>query len=86
MKTRRNLYLTVGVILIVLNLLLDIAEFNRFKSLSEGNAYNIGYFIGSHLFLFAGLFLLRMAYKVQKRINNKQTREMIDNIGKPDIG
>lgn len=83
MKTRKNIYLTLGVVLIILNVLLDIAEFNRFKSLSEDNAYTIGYFIGAHVFLFAGLFLVRMAYKGQKRINNKQTKEMIDNIGKP---
>ena len=82
MKTRKNIYLTVGIILILINILVDIVEFNSFKSLSEDNAYNIGYFIGSHFFLFAGLALLRMAYKVQKKINNKQTREMIDNIGK----
>ena len=83
MKTRKNIYLTVGILLIVLNLLVDIAEFKRFKSLSEDSAYTIGYFIGSHLFLFSGVLLLRWAYKLQKKIENKQTREMIDSIGKP---
>lgn len=83
MKTRKNIYLTIGILLIILNLLLDIAEFKRFKSLSENSAYTIGYFIGSHLFLFMGVLLLRWAYKLQKKIEKKQAREMIDSIGKP---
>jgi len=83
MKTRKNIYLTVGILLIVLNLLADIADFRRFKSLSENNAYTIGYFLGSHLFIFIGIFLLGWAYKLQKKIENKEARNMIDSIGKP---
>ena len=77
-----NIYFTVGLILIVLNLLLDIAAYDNNRSSPGNQAYSIGYFIGSHLFLFIGLFLLRIAYKIQRRIKNKQARELIDSIGK----
>ena len=85
MKTRTNIYLTLGIVLIVVNLLVDIAEFGHLIEQLKANAYSIGYLFGSHLFLVIGLFLLRWAYKLQRKIEAKQTREMIDGIGKPQV-
>ena len=81
MKTRKNIYITIGIILIVLNLLVDISDFNHIKSQVQKDASGIGYLIGSQLFLIIGLVLLRMSYKLQQRIKRKQLREMIEKIG-----
>lgn len=81
MKTRKIIYTVIGSILIILNLLVDIAELGTIKTSKEDAGYSIGYFIGSHILLIFGLILLRMAYKLQKRMKKKETQEMIDSIG-----
>lgn len=84
MKSRRGLYIIVGIILIVINLLIDLLEFSKFNKGSNDSAYTIGYFIGSHVLLLFGLILLRIAYKLQQKIkktDNNHLEESIDNIG-----
>jgi EamA domain-containing membrane protein RarD len=82
MKTRRNIYLIIGVVLILLNLLVDIVNFNEDKS--KDIPYSIGYFIGAHIFLLIGIILVRMAYKLHKKIINRYNEldNEIENIGK----
>ena len=82
MKTRRNIYLIIGGVLIVLNLLVDIVNFNEDKS--KDISYSIGYFIGSHILLLTGIILLRMAYTIHKKIINRHNKldNEIENIGK----
>ena len=82
MKKRKIIYTIVGSILILLNLLVDITEPGAFRA-SEDKGYSIGYFIGSHLLLIIGLILLRLAYKLNKRLKKMEIQEMINNIGKP---
>ena len=86
MKTRRKLYFLVGVLLIIANLLLDIIQFFDDKEFAERMFSNIGYFIGSNIFLIFGLILIRMGYKHQKKIRqhmeNLETKRKIDSIGK----
>lgn len=81
MKTRKNIYFTIGIILILLNLLVDVTDFNNLKSQVQNSASGFGYLIGSQFFLILGLVLLRMAYKIHQRIKRRQLQEMIDKIG-----
>ena len=48
MKKRRNINFFVGIILIILNLLVDMVNPDQLDSNSKDNEYNIGYYIGSH--------------------------------------
>jgi hypothetical protein len=84
MKTRRTVYLIIGSLLLVLNLLVDLVELSQNKMLPGDTAYNIGYIIGSHIFAITGLIFLRLAYKAHKKIRAQEEDHLedIDNIGK----
>ncbi len=81
MKTRKALYLFIGIILITLNLIVDVIGWSENSYIF--NSYTIGYFIGSHILLIFGLVLLRMAYRLHKRLMEKNNvlEKSIDNIG-----
>lgn len=81
MKIRKNIYLTIGIVLISLNLLVDITDFNHIKSQVQDDKTGFGYLIGSQFFLIIGLVLVRMAYKLKLRIERKELRDMINKIG-----
>jgi uncharacterized membrane protein len=84
MKTRRAVYSIIGIVLIVLNLLVDLAQVNEYKWNDNDTAYNIGSVIGGHILLIIGLVLLRLAYKLHKKIKSKegnQLEESINSIG-----
>jgi hypothetical protein len=86
MKISRNIYLIIGTILIVVNILVDILDIQNLTMQLERTSFNIGYIIGSQFFLIIGFILLRMAYKIQKKINKKNDyniNKAIDDIGKP---
>jgi hypothetical protein len=81
MKTRKNIYLIAGIVLIILNLIADLMDIKEYST-HENASYSIGYFIGSNIFHFVGIMLVIIAYKVQKRIKAAEINKMIDNIGK----
>jgi hypothetical protein len=86
MKAKRIIYLTVGILFVLLNLLTDIMELSEKNYSGDNPSYSLGYFIGSHIFLFFGLVLLRLAYKQHKKIKiemqNRELNNQIDSIGK----
>ena len=84
MKTRRTVYVIIGSLFLVLNLLVDLVELSERKPDAGNPSYDIGYIIGSHMFAIGGLVLLWLAYKLHKRIRAKEEdhSEEIDNIGK----
>jgi hypothetical protein len=84
MKKRRTIYIVIAVILIVLNLLVDIVNLKKEKFNQEGDAYNVGYFIGAHFFMITGLVLLRLAYKLTQKIKAAERNAFEENIN--DIG
>lgn len=84
MKLRRGVYIVVGGFLILTNLLMDIVEPDSANNFTA-DAFNIGYFLGSHFLLIAGLVLLRLAYRVHQKIKKKelvQLEQALDEIGK----
>jgi EamA domain-containing membrane protein RarD len=72
MKARRNIYFIIAITLIFLNLLIDITALYENNSNSQSLSYSIGYFIGSHFLIIIGLILLRMSYKLHKRLNQRK--------------
>jgi hypothetical protein len=70
-KTRRNIYLGIGSILILLNILMDMVELTKDSSSPAVSPYSVGYFLGAHILMIVGFLLLRMAYKVNQRIKSK---------------
>ena len=80
MKGRRNVYLIIGSVLIILNLLLDIASLSEYKP--QDSSYSIGYFIGSHFLMIIGLVLYRLAYKINRRLKSDNPDSLEEDIKK----
>jgi hypothetical protein len=86
MKTRRNIYYSIGVFLIVLNLLVDFVNLPEFFTEVETYDFSIGYIIGYHFLMLFGIVLLRLGYKLNKKIKLSESFDIdasIENIGKP---
>jgi uncharacterized membrane protein len=81
MKVKKFLYLIVGALFILLNLITDILSLSEYKS--NDAYYNIGYFIGSHILFLVGIIFLRLAYKINKKLKSKDNslEEAIEKIG-----
>ncbi len=85
MKIRRAIYIILGSLLILLNILVDIVTPDRSPMTQEADAYNIGYFVGSHILIIFGLLFLFLAFRLHKRIRARPDNELeknIDDIGK----
>ena len=80
MKTRRNIYYTIGIVLIILNLLTDLISLSEYNSKDTG--YSIGYFIGSHVLMLIGIVLCRMAYKINRSLKNTNPDNLENEIEK----
>lgn len=86
MRTRRIIYLVIGSLLIVLNLLVDLVGYAHTENPEYDNdtAYRIGTMIGGHFLLIIGAFLLLGAYRLSSKINNfedKEIKKSIEEIG-----
>ena len=81
MKSRRIMYLAIGCILIILNLIIDILSLDEYRS--NDTLYGIGYFIGSHILMIIGIVFIRFAYKINRKIKAKDEGmdEEIERIG-----
>ena len=81
MKTRRTLYLVIGVFLIAINLAVDFINFFEDR---DANSDNIGYFIGSNILLVFGLILLRMSYRLNQKLikEDDPLNKSIEDIGR----
>ena len=85
MKTRRIIYLVLGCILVVFNLVAYINYFSNPSSelvtppaLKGDIPYMIGTFLGLSLFLIIGVIFLYASYRVGRKIAKKKKQELID--------
>ena len=81
MKTSGIICLCIAIFLILLNILIDITDPPKYND----SAYDVGFFIGSHLFIIVGLVLLIIPfrqYRKSKKIKRSLLNESIENIGK----
>jgi hypothetical protein len=85
MKSRKNIYIIIGTVLILLNLLVHIISVREVEE-DKSFSYHVGAFIGSNLFIIIGSILLRQAYILHKKIirisANSILQTDINNIGK----
>ena len=82
MKAKTIIFLSIGILLVLLNVLTDITVVREH---SEDVAYNIGTFVGSHLIGFVGIVLLVIAIRQIKKENKRKqmiSDNEIENIGK----
>jgi uncharacterized membrane protein len=85
MKIRRVVYFILGCLLILLNILVDIVNPDKSPMAEDESAYNIGYFVGSHILIIFGLLFLFWAFRLHKKIKampDKELEKNIDDIGK----
>ena len=82
MKTKSIIFLAIGIVLVLLNVLTDIIVVQK---RTEELAYNIGTFIGSHLFGIVGIVFIVIAINQVKKENKRKqliSDSEIENIGK----
>lgn len=77
MKQRRNVYFIVGTLLVLLNLLVDIANPNVLPE-GEDAAYSVGYLVGGHFMLIIGVILLIRAYRLHRKIKKAEDNNALD--------
>ena len=85
MKTRQIIYIVIGSICILLNLLVDVVQLRDIKNNITSDAYGIGYLFGQHILLLIGIILFISAYKLKKKIRNQKSDQLekeINDIGK----
>ncbi len=75
MRTRRTIFLILGIVFILLQL---ISYAGMHIDPSKDTAYNVGYMIGSHLFLILGLVFFWVAYRTHKKIKARANQQMLD--------
>lgn len=76
-KTRKIIYLILGVVLIVLDCIVTFLTAKDLKRHLTNDEYDIGYLLGSQLFLYIGAWLVYRAYKVQQKIKQKNKQDLI---------
>lgn len=80
MKARRNIYLVIGGLLVIINLLVDVVALQEQDPAVNDGMFNAGYFLGSHFLLIIGLVFLRWAYKINRRLAKRSEIELEDSI------
>jgi uncharacterized membrane protein len=76
MKTRKYIYLIVGIVLILINCLLTYDMVQSYDLIFTEDGYAVAQILGNQLFTIIGLFLLMGAYRVQRKINRKKKQEL----------
>jgi len=79
MKTRRNTLLAIGIFLILMNVLTDLAQPDKQKGNSESTAYNAGYLFGAHILVFIGVVLLILAYRAHRKLKSPGEKKEMEN-------
>ncbi len=72
----RNILITLGVLLILMNALSFMGEQS---TASNEYANSTAYFIGRNIFFIAGVILLVIAYFQHKKIIARREKDMMDN-------
>ena len=85
MKIRRIIYLVLGCILVVFNVVAYVTYFSNPASAlaippeEKGDIpYLIGEYLGLNLFLIVGVIFLYASYRVSKKIARKKKEELVD--------
>ncbi|RYY46296.1 MAG: hypothetical protein EOO06_14785 [Chitinophagaceae bacterium] len=82
MKTRRIIYLIIGITLVVLNLLVDIVDYSNITAeILKGDSFSIGYLIGSQFLMITGIAFLGLAARSRRKLNNSALEKSIAEIG-----
>lgn len=83
MKWRKNIYLIIGILLIVFNLLayLGGAKMQPEDPFADSGV-RIGYFIGSNIFLIVGIVFVFLSYRVRQKMKKKKDADLVDTLFK----
>ncbi|MEI7736566.1 MAG: hypothetical protein WCI49_13945 [Ferruginibacter sp.] len=77
MKTRRTVYLFIGVLLIFLNILAYVASPGKvFKHAPGDLAYSIPYYFGAFFVAIIGFVFLFASLRLQRKIRRKDSEVM----------
>jgi preprotein translocase subunit YajC len=77
MKTRRTVYLFIGIVLIFLNILAYVARPDKvFKHAPENLANSIPYYIGAFFVAIIGFIFLFASLRLQRKIKRKNSEAM----------
>jgi hypothetical protein len=76
MKTRKYIYLMVGIVLIIINSLLTYDMVRSYDLVFTEDSYPVAQILGNQFMTIIGIFLLMGAYRVQRKINRKKKQEL----------
>jgi hypothetical protein len=85
LKIRGTIYLVLGILFIVWNILMTIVQWKVIRKELETGPEGVGFLIGSQLFLYLGLVLVFAWRRVQKKIARKEQETMLNSFLK-DVG
>jgi hypothetical protein len=80
MRIARNIFIILGVLLIILNLLGYLAGAKPFPEDTTQNVNIIAYFIGANMLIICGCVFLLFANKLNKRIKRKKEKALVDSL------
>lgn len=81
MKTAKNIFLSLGILFILFNILGFVGGASPFPKDGTEEAVNkVAYFIGANLFIILGLIFLFIAYRFNKKIQKKREKELLDSL------
>lgn len=78
MKVRKIVYLILGLILVVLDCFTTLLQAKELKRHFTSDEDDIGYLLGSQVFLYLGIWLLYRSYKVQQKIIQRDKQALLD--------
>lgn len=79
MRIAKNIFLILGILFILFNLLGYVAGHKPFDRSLDTNG-QIGYFIGSNIFFIIGLIFLLISNRYKKKIKNKKDKELVESL------
>ena len=85
MKIRRIIFIVLGCLFAVFNLLVDVAiaikppaDFDIPAQYKGDTAYAIGHYLGANLLFIIGAIFFYLAYRTSQKIKRKKEQELLD--------
>jgi len=75
MKLRRTIFLVLGILFLLFQL---VSYAGMHIDPSKGRAYNAGYIVGSNLFLVLSLVFFWVAYRAHRKIKERADQQILD--------
>jgi hypothetical protein len=84
MKTRKNIYLVFGILFVLLDILIIVEFLTEFKDLLSPDSGGFNFVLTAPVILIPTILFFRGAYRVQKKINQKEKEALLNAFSAPE--